>query len=283
LYVATNLAILVLLGIVMSLLGLDTGSTTGLLIFAAVFGMGGSFISLAMSKWIARKATGAQVIERPSNPVERWLTETVRRQASRAGIDMPEVAIYNSPSLNAFATGMKKNDALVAVSSGLLQNMDREEVEAVLAHEVSHVANGDMVTLALIQGVLNTFVIFLSRLAANAIHSVLSEEDEGGLGLIGYFAVTIVLEIILGLFASMLVMWFSRKREFRADRGSASIAGREKMINALRRLQAHHEPSKLPDQMAAFGIRSKDSGLTRLFRSHPPIEARIQALQNMGR
>ena len=279
LYLATNLAILVLLGIVMSLLGLDTGSTTGLLIFAALFGMGGSFISLAMSKWMAKKATGARVIESPSNQAEQWLTETVRRQAGQAGIGMPEVAVYDSPSLNAFATGMKKNDALVAVSSGLLQNMDRDEIEAVLAHEVSHVANGDMVTLALIQGVLNTFVIFLSRLAANVINSVLSEEEEGGLGFIGYIVVTIVLEIILGFFASMLVMWFSRKREFRADSGSASIAGREKMIRALRRLQAHHEPSKLPDQMAAFGIRSKDSGLTRLLRSHPPIEARIRALQ----
>lgn len=283
LYVATNLAILVLLGVVMSLLGLDTGSTTGLLVFAALFGMGGSFISLAMSKWIAKKATGAQVIEQPSNRAEQWLIGTVQKQAKLAGIDMPEVAIYNSPSLNAFATGMKKNDALVAVSSGLLQNMDRDEVEAVLAHEVSHVANGDMVTLALIQGVLNTFVIFLSRLVANVISSVLSEDEEGGLGFMGYIAVTIVLEIILGLFASIIVMWFSRKREFRADSGSASIAGREKMINALRRLQGHQEPSKLPDQMAAFGIRSKEGGLTGLFRSHPPIEARIRALQHMGR
>ena len=173
---------------------------------------------------------------------------------------MPEVAIYDSPSLNAFATGMKRNDALVAVSSGLLQNMDKGEVEAVLAHEVSHAVNGDMVILALIQGVLNTLVIFLSRLAANVIDSVVSDDEGGGLGLMGYIAVIIVLEIILGLFASMLVMWFSRKREFRADSGSASIAGREKMINALRRLQAHHEPSKLPDRMAAFGIRSKTAG-----------------------
>lgn len=283
LYIATNLAILVLLGIVVSLLGLDTGSATGLLVFAALFGMGGSFLSLAMSKWIAKKATGAQTIETPSNQAERWLMETVRRQAAQAGIEMPEVAIYRSPSLNAFATGMKTNDALVAVSSGLLQNMDPDEVEAVLAHEVSHVANGDMVTLALIQGVLNTFVIFLSRLAANVISSVLSEDEEGGLGFMGYMVVTIVLEIILGLFASIIVMWFSRKREFRADSGSASIAGREKMINALRRLQSHHEPSKLPDQMAAFGIRPKEGGLTGLFRSHPPIEARIQALQNRDR
>ena len=283
LYVVTNLAILVLLGIVMSVLGLDTGSTTGLLIFAALFGMGGSFLSLAISKWIAKKATGAQVIETPSNQAERWLIDTVQRQAERLKIGMPEVAVYNSSSLNAFAKKKKKNDALVAVSSGLLQNMTPDEVEAVLAHEMSHVANGDMVTLALIQGVLNTFVIFLSRLAANFINNVLSEEEEGGLGFMGYIVVTIVLEIILGLFASMIVMWFSRKREFRADSGSASIAGKDKMINALHRLQGHHEPSRLPDQMAAFGIRPKTGGLHGLFRSHPPIEARIHALQNMKR
>lgn len=281
LYLATNLAVLVLLGIVMSVLGIDTAQTSGLLFFAALFGVGGSFLSLAMSKWIAKRSTKARVIEEPQNQTEKWLLETVHRQAELAGIGMPEVAIFDAREMNAFATGMKRNDALVAVSAGLLQNMDRGEVEAVLAHEISHVANGDMVTLALIQGVLNTFVIFLSRLAAGLIDSVLrSDRNGGGLGFLGYMGVTIVLELVLGLFASIIVMWFSRKREFRADSGAASLAGRQKMIDALRRLQANHEPSKLPDQMAAFGIRPKEGGLASLFRSHPPLEARIAALQS---
>lgn len=281
LYLATNLAVLVLLGIVMSVLGIDTAQTSGLLFFAALFGVGGSFISLAMSKWIAKRSTKARVIEEPQNQTEKWLLETVHRQAELAGIGMPEVAIFDAREMNAFATGMKRNDALVAVSAGLLQNMDRGEVEAVLAHEISHVANGDMVTLALIQGVLNTFVIFLSRLAAGIIDSVLrSDRNGGGLGFIGYMGVTIVLEMVLGLFASIIVMWFSRKREFKADSGAASLAGRQKMIDALRRLQANHEPSKLPDQLAAFGIRPKEGGLASLFRSHPPLEARIAALQS---
>lgn len=281
LYFATNLAILVLLGTVMSILGIDTRSMSGLLVFAALFGMGGSFISLAMSKWIAKKATKAMVIERPSNPTEQWLVDTVRRQAQAAGIGMPEVAVYQSGEMNAFATGMKRDDALVAVSTGLLQQMNKEEVEAVLAHEISHVANGDMVTMALIQGVLNTFVIFLSRVAATIIDNFLrQDEDGGGLGFLGYMAVTIVLEIVFGLLASLIVMWFSRRREFRADSGAASLAGRQKMIAALHRLQAHHEPSRLPDQMAAFGIRPKTGGLSAFFRSHPPLEARIQALQS---
>lgn len=281
LYLATNLAVLVLLGIVMSVLGIDTAQTSGLLFFAALFGVGGSFLSLAMSKWIAKRSTKARVIEEPQNQTEKWLLETVHRQAELAGIGMPEVAIFDAREMNAFATGMKRNDALVAVSAGLLQNMERGEVEAVLAHEISHVANGDMVTLALIQGVLNTFVIFLSRLAAGLIDSVLrSDRNGGGLGFLGYMGVTIVLELVLGLFASIIVMWFSRKREFKADSGAASLAGRQKMIDALRRLQANHEPSKLPDQMAAFGIRPKEGGLASLFRSHPPLEARIAALQS---
>ncbi len=281
LFLATNLAILVLLGIVMSLLGLDSGSTSGLLVMAALFGMGGSFISLAMSKWIAKKSTGAQVIEQPSNQTEAWLLSTVQRQAEMAGIGMPEVAIYNAPDMNAFATGMKRDDALVAVSTGLLQNMSKDEIEGVLAHEVSHVANGDMVTLTLIQGVLNTFVIFLSRLVAGVINNFLrSDEEGGGLGFFGYIAVTIFLEVILGLFASLIVMWFSRKREFRADSGAAHLAGKQKMIGALKRLQARHEPSQLPDQVSAFGIKAKEGGLASLFRSHPPLEERIAALQN---
>ena len=282
LFLATNMAILVLLGIVMSFLGIDSRSTSGLLVIAAMFGMGGSFISLALSKWIAKKSTGARVIETPGNPTEQWLYDTVRRMAEKAEIGMPEVAIYDSPSMNAFATGMKKNSALVAVSSGLLQNMAKDEVEAVLAHEITHVACGDMVTLSLIQGVLNTFVIFLSRIAANIINSFLSGDEEGeGLGFFGYMAVTIVLEIVLGIFASIIVMWFSRKREFTADRGAAYLTGKEKMVSALRRLQAHHEPSRLPDQVAAFGIRPKEGGLSALFRSHPPIEDRIAALQEL--
>lgn len=282
LFLATNMAILVLLGIVMSLLGVDSGSTSGLLVMAAVFGMGGSFISLAMSKWIAKKSTGAQVIVNPTNPTEQWLLSTVHRMAQQAEIGMPEVAIYDSPDMNAFATGMKKNDALVAVSTGLLQNMSKDEVEAVLAHEITHVACGDMVTMALIQGVLNTFVILLSRLAANIINNFLSNDEEGeGLGFFGYMAVTIVLEIVLGFFASIIVMWFSRKREYTADKGAVYLTSKEKMISALRRLQAHHEPSHLPDQVAAFGIRSKVGGMALLFRSHPPLEDRIKALQGV--
>ncbi len=282
LFLATNLAILLVLGFVLSLLGIDSQSTSGALVIAALFGMGGSFISLAMSKWIAKRSTGAQVIERPRNNTEAWLLQTVERQAHKAGIGMPEVAVYDSPEINAFATGMNRNAALVAVSTGLLENMDRDEAEAVLGHEVSHVANGDMITLALIQGVLNTFVIFIARMAANLISAFLSRGDnegEGGLGWLGYMAVTIVLELVLGVLASVIVMWFSRKREFRADAGGADLAGRRKMIAALRRLQKMHEPSQLPDQMAAFGISGKQSGLARLFMSHPPLEERIAALE----
>ena len=282
LFLATNMAILVLLGIVMSVLGVDSRSTSGLLRMAGGFGMGGSFISLAMSKWIAKKSTKAHVIENPSNPTEQWLYNTVQRMAKEAEIGMPEVAMYNSADMNAFATGMNKNNALVAVSSGLLQNMSKDEVEAVLAHEITHVACGDMVTLSLIQGVLNTFVIFLSRMAANVISNFLSGDEEGeGLGFFGYMAVTIVLELVLGLFASIIVMWFSRRREFTADKGAAYLTSKEKMTSALQRLQAHHEPSHLPDQVAAFGIRPKEGGLASLFRSHPPLEDRIEALKNL--
>jgi len=283
-FVATNLAILLLLGVVLSIFGLSSRSTGGALVIAAIFGMGGSFISLAMSKWIAKRSTGAVVLEHPSNESERWLLDTVAHQAQQAGIGMPEVAIYDSPEINAFATGMKRDDALVAVSTGLLSGMSRGEVEAVLAHEVSHVANGDMVTLALIQGVLNTFVIFVSRLVANAIDTFLgrNEEGEGGLGFLGYMAVTFVLELVLGALASLIVMWFSRQREFRADSGGAALAGRGKMIAALERLKAAHEPSHLPDQMAAFGIRPREGGLADLMRSHPPLEQRIAALREQG-
>jgi len=283
LFLATNLAIVIVLTIVMNILGVDSRSTAGALIIAAVFGMGGSFISLAMSKWIAKSTTRAHVIERPQNATESWLVDTVRRQARQAGIGMPEVAIYDSPDINAFATGMKRDDSLVAVSTGLLQNMSADEAEAVLGHEVSHVANGDMITLALIQGVLNTFVIFLARLVAGVIDSVVrGDEEEGGLGFLGYMGVTIVMEIILGFLASMIVMWFSRQREFRADSGGARLAGRDKMIAALERLRMVHEPSHLPDQLAAFGIQGKASGLARLFMSHPPLDERIEALRAHG-
>lgn len=282
LFLATNLAILIVLGFVLSVLGIDSRSTSGALVIAAVFGMGGSFLSLAMSKWIAKRSTGAQVIEQPRNATESWLMETVQRQAQEAGIGMPEVAVYASPEINAFATGMNRNNALVAVSTGLLESMTEDEAEAVLGHEVSHVANGDMITLALIQGVLNTFVIFIARMVASVIDSFLQqgeEEGEGGLGFFGYMAVTIALELVLGILASIIVMWFSRRREFRADAGGAELAGRRKMIAALQRLRSMSEPSHLPDQLAAFGIRPKAGGLAQLFTSHPPLEERIAALE----
>jgi heat shock protein HtpX len=281
LFLATNLAIVIVLTVFLNIIGVDSRSMTGAIVIAAVFGMGGSFISLAMSKWIAKSATGAHVIERPGNTTESWLIDTVRAQARQAGIGMPEVAIYDSPEINAFATGMNRNNALVAVSTGLLRNMHADEAQAVLGHEVSHVANGDMITLALIQGIVNTFVIFLARLVASLVDSALrsDEEGEGGLGFLGYMAVAIGMEIILGFLASIIVMWFSRQREFRADAGGARLAGRDKMIAALERLRSAHEPSHLPDQMAAFGIQGKASGLARLFMSHPPLEERIEALR----
>lgn len=284
LFLLTNIAVLVVLSIAASVLGVDRyltrqGLNLGALLgFAAVFGFGGSLISLAMSKWIAKSSVGAYVIEVPQNPTERWLVETVQRQAAAAGIGMPEVAIYDSPEINAFATGASRNNALVAVSTGLLSNMSADEVEGVLAHEVSHVANGDMVTLALVQGVVNTFVIFLSRVVGYVVDRALSgnRDDEGGVG-IGYYVTSIVCEILFGFLASAIVMWFSRRREFRADAGGAHLAGRNRMIAALERLRLMHEPSHLPSQMAAFGING--GGVRRLFMSHPPLEERIAALR----
>jgi heat shock protein HtpX len=281
LFLATNLAILVVLSIVMSVLGISSRSMTGMLMIAFVFGMGGSFISLAISKWMAKKSTGAQVIETPSNETERWLVETVRKQAEKAGIGMPEVAIYDGPEMNAFATGMNKNNALVAVSTGLLQNMSRDEVEAVLGHEVSHVANGDMVTLALIQGILNTFVIFIARVIAGIVSSAMRGDEEEVVGFDWvYLGVALVMEIILGVLASIVVMWFSRQREFRADNGGATLAGRQKMIAALQRLQGGQD-SQLPGELVALGISGK-SNLMALFSSHPPLEDRIASLQRGG-
>ncbi len=287
LFLATNLAVIVVLGIVLRLLGVDHWMTQqginyqALLIFAAVFGMGGAFISLAISKWSAKRMTGAHVITQPRNEAEAWLVATVQRQAQMAGIGMPEVAIYDSPQPNAFATGANKNKALVAVSTGLLASMNRDEVEAVLGHEVSHIANGDMVTLTLIQGVVNTFVIFAARIVGYAVDSFLrGNRDNGGVG-IGYFVTTILAEIVFGILASMIVMWFSRHREFRADHGGAQLAGRHKMIAALQRLRQSQEGA-LPDQLAAFGIKgSMAKGFRRLFMSHPPLEERIAALQRM--
>ncbi len=286
LFLATNLAIVLVLSISLRLLGVESIldqqgvglDLNALLIFALVFGFGGSFISLAISKWTAKRMTGAQVIETPQNQTEAWLVETVRRQAEAAGIGMPEVAIYDAPEINAFATGASRNNALVAVSTGLLRNMNTDEAEAVLAHEVSHIANGDMVTLALIQGVVNTFVIFLSRVIGNLVDRVVFKNEQGHGP--AFWITTIVAELVLGILASIIVMWFSRQREFRADAGGARLAGREKMIAALERLRQNTGPVTLPDQLTAFGIAGGiGDGIKRLFMSHPPLEERIQALR----
>ena len=287
LFLGTNIAIMLVLSISMSILGIDTAleqqggglNLTGLLIISAAFGMGGSFISLAMSKWLAKKSMGVQLIENPTNQQEQWLVSTVEMQAREAGIGMPEVGIFNSPQPNAFATGMSKNSALVAVSTGLLNNMTQDEVEAVLGHEVSHVANGDMVTLTLIQGVVNTFVIFFSRIIGHLIDRLVFKIERGHGP--GYWIGVIFVQMILSVLASTIVMWFSRRREFKADAGGAYLAGREKMISALRRLQQASNPEPLPDEMAAFGISGgKVDGFKKLFMSHPPLEERIAALEN---
>jgi heat shock protein HtpX len=287
LFVVTNLAILLVLSVTLRLLGVErilneqgTGlDFTSLLILAAVMGFGGSLISLLISKWMAKRATGAHVIDTPSNGTERWLVDTVQRQAQRAGIGMPEVAIYEAPEINAFATGWNKDAALVAVSTGLLNNMTQEEAEAVLGHEVSHVANGDMVTLALIQGVLNTFVIFFSRVIGYLVDRLVFKVERGHGP--AFWVTVIIAEVVLGVLASIIVMWFSRQREFRADHGGATLAGRNKMIAALQRLSLNYgQPPQLPDQVKAFGISGvTGGGIKRLFMSHPPLEERIAALQ----
>lgn len=287
LFLATNLAILVVLSLTLRLLGveriLDAQGIgldyNSLLIYAAVIGFGGAFISLALSKWTSKRLTGARVIEEPVTPAERWLVETVHRQAERAGIGHPEVAIYDSPDINAFATGMNRNKAMVAVSTGLLARMPQPEAEAVLGHEVSHVANGDMVTLALVQGVVNTFVIVLSRVIGHTVDRVVFRTESGHGP--AFWVTVIVAELVLGVLATMITMWFSRHREFRADAGSARLEGREKMIAALERLRADADRPHLPDQMASFGISGKVAGgLARLFTTHPPLEERIAALQS---
>ena len=285
LFLATNIAILIVLSITLSLLGVDSLlqengvdlNLEALLVFSAVFGMGGSFISLAISKWSAKRMTGARVIGQPANDTEHWLLQTVGHQAQAAGIGMPEVAVFESDAPNAFATGARRNKSLVAVSSGLLRHMGRDEVAAVLGHEVSHVANGDMITLTLIQGVVNTFVFFFSRVIGHAVDRIVFR-TERGYG-IGYFVTTIFAQIVLGILASTLVFWFSRQREFRADAGGARLAGSNKMIAALERLKAG-QAEPLPDQMASFGVSGRTrSGLARLFTTHPPLDERIEALR----
>ena len=289
LFLATNAAIMVLISIVFQIFGIEgilaeNGvdlNLKALLVMSAVIGFGGSFISLAMSKFLAKRSMGVKIIEQPANSSEQWLLSTVQRQAQQAGIGMPEVGIFDSPEPNAFATGMRRNSALVAVSAGLLQNMNNDEVEAVLAHEITHVSNGDMVTMGLIQGVINTFVIFLSRIIGHVVDRVVFK-TERGYGP-AYFITSIVAQIFLSFLASMITMWFSRRREFRADAGGASLAGRNKMIAALEALQRGHQPHDLPGEFAAFGISGGlGSGIKKLFMSHPPLQERIAALRAAG-
>ena len=285
LFLLTNIAIMVILSITLRILGIDSllmqnGSDlniNALVIFSGVFGFGGAFISLAISKWMAKRMTGAKVISSPSNNIEKWLIETVENQSKTVGIKMPEVAIFPSNQMNAFATGASKNNALVAVSQGLLDNMTQGEIEAVVGHEMSHVANGDMVTLTLIQGVVNTFVIFFSRVIGHIVDRVILK-NQRGYG-IGYFVTTIFAQVILSILASVIVMYFSRKREYIADTGGADLAGHQNMINALKRL-GQKEPEALPEQLAAFGIGEKPkSNRSQLWSSHPPLEDRIRALE----
>ena len=284
LFLATNLAVMVLLGIVLSVLqgvfGINLGNNGALLLMSAMFGFGGAIVSLLISKWMAKRSTGMQMIEQPRNETELWLVNTVRRQAEAVGIAMPEVGVYDAPEINAFATGPSRNNALVAVSTGLLRAMSRDEAEAVLGHEVSHVANGDMVTMALIQGVLNTFVIFFARIVARVIDGALSGNRDDDRPSFFYYIIVMVLDMVFGLLASVIAMWFSRWREFRADAGGANLAGRDKMVAALKRLALTYGHSTLPSQIQAFGISGAIAhGLRGLFLSHPPLEERIRRLQ----
>lgn len=288
LFVATNMAVMALIGIVFQLLGIQgllaqNGvdlNLSAVMVMSLVVGFSGSVISLFMSKSMAKRSMGVHVIEQPANNAERWLMETVYRQAEQAGIGRPEVGIFDSPQPNAFATGANRNAALVAVSTGLLNDMTQDEVEAVLGHEVSHVANGDMITMALLQGVVNTFVMFLSTVIGHLIDRIVFKTERGHGP--AYYVTSIIAQLVLSVLASIIVMWFSRRREFRADKGGADLAGRQKMIASLRRLQQAHEPEDLPDQMAAFGIAGGvGGGLKALFLTHPPLEQRIAALENM--
>ena len=284
LFLLTNIAVMLVISLFLNLLNLNgalsmrNSDITGLLAASAVIGFTGSIISLLMSKTMAKMSVGAQVIKQPSNEVEQWLVETVRRQANQANIGMPEVAIYNSPDVNAFATGANKNNALVAVSTGLLHSMSRSEAEAVLAHEVSHVANGDMVTLTLIQGVVNTFVFFFSRVIGNFIDRAFFRSDDDAPGP-AFYITSLIAQVFLGFLATIIVLWFSRQREYRADAGGANLSGRQNMINALKRLQAVHEPEHTPEDMKAMSISGKRSGMMHLFMTHPPLEDRIARLQ----
>lgn len=286
LFLATNAAILVLISIVFQVLGIESIlaengvdlNLQALLVMSAVIGFGGSFISLAMSKFMAKRSMGVNVIDQPQTRTEQWLVETVRRQSQQAGIDMPEIGIFQSPDSNAFATGMRRNSALVAVSTGLLENMSSDEVEAVLGHEITHVSNGDMVTLGLVQGVVNTFVIFLSRVMGHVVDRVVFKTARGYGP--AYYITSFVAQIFLSMLATMIVMWFSRRREFKADTGGATLASRDKMIGALQALQKAHEPRDLPGEFAAFGIAGGlGAGIKALFMSHPPLAERIRALQ----
>lgn len=284
LLIATNLAVMVLLGIVLSVLqsvfGISLGQNGTLLLMAALFGFGGAFISLFISKWVAKRTTGMVIVEQPRNDSEKWLLEVVRRQADAAGIKMPEVGVYEAPEINAFATGPSRNNSLVAVSTGLLRAMTRDEAEAVLAHEISHVANGDMVTMTLIQGVMNTFVIFLSRVVGRVIDGMLSGNRDSGSPGFSYYIIVFALDMVFGMLAQVVVMWFSRYREFRADAGGAHLAGKPKMIAALERLGQTYGENTLPGAVKAFGISGGVAhGMRALFMSHPPLEVRIQRLR----
>lgn len=283
LFLLTNLGVMLVFGLILSLTGIQSSSVQGLMIMAGLFGFGGAFVSLLMSKWMALRSVGGEVIKQPRNETERWLMQTIAQQSQQAGIAMPQVAIYHAPDINAFATGARRDASLVAVSTGLLQNMSRDEAEAVLAHEISHIANGDMVTMTLIQGIVNTFVIFISRILAQIAAGFLSGDREEGESNNGnpmvYFVVSMVLELVFGIVASIITMWFSRHREFHADAGSARLVGREKMIAALQRLKTSYEPQEASTMMA-FCINGKSKSLTELFMSHPPLDKRIEALRS---
>lgn len=282
LFLATNLAVLFIFNIILSLTGIRSQDAMGLLILAALFGFVGSFISLWFSRGIALRAVNGEVITQPRNQMEDWLMQTISYLAQKDGLPMPEVAIYASPDMNAFATGPSKSKSLIAVSTALMEGMTPEEVQAVLAHEMSHIKNGDMVTMALLQGVVNTFVTFLSRLIANAVATTRSdEEDNGELSYGIYFIVSMILELVFGVLASIIVMWFSRFREYRADAGAAQLVGKQKMIDALRRLEQVSDPHEMEGSLAAFGINGKRGNIMDLFLSHPPLEKRIEALQKM--
>ncbi len=283
LFLLTNLAVMVVFGLVLSLTGIRSSSVMGLMIMAGLFGFGGAFVSLMMSKWMALRSVGGEVIEQPRNETERWLMNVVSRQSQQAGIKMPQVAIYHAPDINAFATGARRDASLVAVSTGLLQSMSQDEAEAVIAHEISHISNGDMVTMTLIQGIVNTFVIFISRILAQIAAGFMSGDREGENNSNGnplvYFAVSMVLELVFGIVASIITMWFSRHREFYADAGSAKLVGREKMIAALQRLKTSHEPQEAGSMMALC-INGKSKTFSELFMSHPPLDKRIEALRS---